>query len=673
MPCPCSLAPLPFKTAGRSSQQANRDLRKILIFNLQHSQDAAAFSSQIPEEEIPRADDLEQLMFSFPGINTLDYDNPPPVAESGLDVTLWHHLHSKHCSLDTPCTKDWISPLCYFRPLHFMLKHGFQAHLQPGSSISDITPHPAAYIHLWKKDENRCNAAFKKLLKSTDLQPIPKPPLIFPLLPAYRKKHIWRFNKFGKDYLPRLASDISTSGGNKIFSPWRLRYLALHAICRIISRGDYLATRDITGFFNRLPAGQLLKTLQCFQDPRSYKSSSKANKEAVDKDEATYLQQQSCMFGHKQLPAWASCVSSELARILHKECIRVGGVLIDDLLFHGPASEGHEKLTQQLSLADDLMKKLGVPPNDKGQEPSTSIVFSGILIDTVEGCFSVDEEQRQYVIQRLSDILKFDHCARKDLESINGSLGWLCFVIHHGRCRRDVIQKACSQETKTTPMSRPLNKQLRWWLELLQKKAFRPAPIWFRDEIQKSLRIQSDASGDHGFGFCTAGFHVTGCWRPELAPIIQHDMFVKELIPVTIAILLFHNVLPNHIFGPALDNAGLASRINCGSCRSPLGRRLLLVIADALWVSDSDIISDWNGRDRPLAQHADNLSKILSDSQWATLQDSPGPPWIFDILIQGGSPIKTVKTSIRIPRLAEALPEHLRHRSKNFRAKMTRR
>ena len=146
--------------------------------------------------------------------------------------------------------------------------------------------------------------------------------------------------------------------------------------------------------------------------------------------------------------------------------------------------------------------------------------------------------------------------------------------------RTQSIQKARSAtRDKTTPISRPLKKQLRWWLELLQNKAFRPAPIWFRDEIQKSLRIQSDASGDHGFGFCAAGFHVTGCWRPELAPIIQHDMFVKELIPVTIVILLFHNVLPRHIFGPALDNAGLASRINCGSCRSPLGRRLLLVIA----------------------------------------------------------------------------------------------
>ena len=673
LPCPCSLSPLPFNTAGRSAHQANRELRKTLIFDLKHSHNNAAFTSPLPNEMIPRADDLEDLMFSFPGLQDLDFDNPPPAAASDLDLPLWKKLHSRHCSMTPPCTEEKINPDCYFRPLFYMLRHGFQAHLHPDGHLYDIKTHPAAYIHLWFQDQKRCEAAFDKLLKSTDLKPIKDPHLIFPLLPAYRKKHIWRFKKFGTDYLPRLASDISTSGGNSIFSPWRLRYLALLALCRVLSRNDYMATRDITGFFNRLPAGLLLKQMQCFQDPSSYKKTSAENKAAVEKGEATFLQQQSCMFGHRQLPAWASCVSSELARILHKECIRVAGVLIDDFLFHSPAAEGPEALAAQLELTDEIMKKLGVPANDKGQGPSTTVVFSGIKIDSVAGTFSVEEEQREYVMQRLSDILSQDHCSRKDLESINGSLGWLCFVIHHGRCRRDVIQRACTADEDKTPISRPLRKQLRWWLEVLENRAFRPSQIWFRNEIQRSLRIQSDASGEQGFGFCAAGFHVTGCWRKSLADLIEHDMLVKELIPVTIAILLFHKVLPCHIFAPALDNAGGTFRLNCGSCKSPLGRRLLTIIADALWVSDSDIIAGWNSRDLPLAQHADDLSKILTALQWKDIQDSQEPPWIFDLIIQSTSPYKTIHTTIRLPRLAESLPSHLRHRSKAYRKRLSRR
>ena len=116
--------------------------------------------------------------------------------------------------------------------------------------------------------------------------------------------------------------------------------------------------------------------------------------------------------------------------------------------------------------------------------------------------------------------------------------------------------------------------------------------------------------------------------------------------------------------GPALDNAGATCRVNCGSCRSPLGRRLLTVIADALWTSNSDIIADWNNREHPLSQHADDLNKIL------TVQDVDEPPWIFDLMIQGGSLQKTVKTSIRIPRLGESLPDYLRHLGQAYRKKL---
>ena len=173
-------------------------------------------------------------------------------------------------------------------------------------SPEDIKPHSPAYVHLWQRDKHRCDAAFEKLIKSTDIKPIDNPTLIFPLLPVYRGKHLWRFERFGTDYLPRITSDITTSGGNKVFLPWRLHYLGLLAIAAVISRGDFLATRDLTGFFNRLPAGKLLRLCQCFQDPRSYADSNSENFNKISKGKAKFLQQQSCMFGHRQLPAWAS-------------------------------------------------------------------------------------------------------------------------------------------------------------------------------------------------------------------------------------------------------------------------------------------------------------------------------------------------------------------------------
>ena len=200
-----------------------------------------------------------------------------------------------------------------------------------------------------------------------------------------------------------------------------------------------------------------------------------------------------------------------------------------------------------------------------------------------------------------------------------------------------------------------------WWLDILSSKAFIPSPIWFRDELQSSILIQSDASGDAGFGFCAAGLHVTGCWSPSLAPLILNDMFVKELLPITIAVLLLTPIYINHIFCSASDNSGVAFRINCGSCRNPLGRCLLTALADSLAASRCHILADWNNREQPHAVHADELSKVLEPYQWTSLIHPSSKPWSFDLIVHELASQEVTHCSIRVPRLAESLPRHLRH------------
>ena len=652
-------------TAGNSAHHVNRQLRKVLSYDLQRNFDRTAFTSVPQENQIPRADDIEALLRSFPGIDKIDYDNiPPPCPYNELDVELWHKMHATHCRATPKCTATTISDCCYFKPFHYMIRYGFQAALRTGCTTADIQPHSPAYIHLWNKDKERCSRAFSKLFKSTHLQPIDNPPLIFPLLPVIKGKQLWRYEKFGTDFNLRLAEDITSSGGNDIFADWKIRYLALFAIGQIIARGDFLATRDITGFFNRLPAGELLRSLQCFQDPRSYGKTPQENNEKVKQGKATFLQQQTCMFGHKQLPAWASCVSSELARILHENTIRVAGVLIDDFLFHGPHQLGKETLEKQLEEADALMTRLGVPPNNKGQQPTQDPVFSGIVINTVSGYMDVEEEQRQYCIQRLKEFIDAQSVATKDLASVNGSLGWLCCVIHQGRCRRDLIQKAADSDSTRidiTTTLRKRKKQLYWWWRILTKKNYRPSPIWFRNEHQDSVLVQSDASGDAGFGFCAAGLHVTGRWSPSIHEFLRNDMFVKKLIPPTIAVLILHQILKGFIFCTGCDNSGVVFRINCGSCRNPVGRKLLETSADALASTHGHMLADWNNREQPRAVHADLLSKILSESEWQNIQSPRQPAWIFNLFIHSIRENKTISANIRIPKLAEALPSHLRH------------
>ena len=61
------------------------------------------------------------------------------------------------------------------------------------------------------------------------------------------------------------------------------------------------------------------------------------------------------------------------------------------------------------------------------------------------------------------------------------------------------------------PITKQLRRQLRWWLHTLSSRAYSPSPIWFRDEQQHSALIQSDASGDQGFGFCARASAGPSC------------------------------------------------------------------------------------------------------------------------------------------------------------------
>lgn len=655
-PCPSPHRHKAFSTAGRTAHQVNRDLRKTLSQDLQRNIDREVFSSHLLPSETPRADDVEALVASYPGRHELEWLSRQEPPNGNMNLKLWRELHANHCRVVPACTKAKINRKCYFYFIHLMLLHGFHPAYAKDKSHHDIKPHSAAYLQLWQKDPRRCKQAFIKLMDSVDLQPILKPALVFPLLPAYRGKHIWRFKKFGTDYLPRLALDICTSGGKEIFEPWSLQFLAVRALFQIVCRGDYLATKDISRYYNRLLASKRLREFQNFQDPRTYASDTRSNETKIRNGEAKFLQQTTCMFGHPQLPAYASCVSSEIARILHNGGARVAGIIIDDFLFHGPKERGIAQFQRELDQAEQTMSDLAVPANDKGHPPAQALTFAGLALETLNGAVDIDEEQRIYMIARIKDILEDGHVMDSTLQSVNGSLGWLCYVATEGRCQRDTFFKATRSGKRKHAISKPMRNQFKWWLSTLELKRYRPSRIWFRDEQQPYLTIHSDASGEAGFGFCAGGLHVSGCWRQSIAQSILNDMFVKELLPITIAVLLLSPIFHQYIFCPTVDNSGVVFRLNCGSCRNPIGLALIKVMSAALAKSDNHLLADWNNREQMIARHADDLSKTVDQHAWRTHAPSTHPPWVFDLVIHELASDKCIQTTIRIPGIWRALP-----------------
>ena len=57
-----------------------------------------------------------------------------------------------------------------------------------------------------------------------------------------------------------------------------------------------------------------------------------------------------------------------------------------------------------------------------------------------------------------------------------------------------------------------------------------------------------------------------------------------------------------------------------------------------------------------MAQHADDLSKVVGSQAWNLHAPKPTPPWVFDLVIHELASDRCVETSIRIPGLSNSLP-----------------
>ena len=625
---------------GSTAGQIQRQLRIQLVEDLKQGSDEAAFvCKQLGIDSVPRADQLELMIAAMPGVAQLEFKGLP--AKSGLDMDEWRKWHATHCSKG--CTKDEISEDCYFKIVHHFLLCGFDPKLCKGMSWKDFKKKYPAYVDMWRGDEERCRAAWKKWTEGSEglmSEPvIEEPDFAVPILPATRSKHKWRYLKYGTPYKIRLCLDLKATGVNESTEDWKFRYKALDDIAASVEQGDWLASVDISRFYLRLPAGENLRKVQWVQDPESYAHNAKLNNKSKRK---AWRQLNAIGFGLKTAPAWASVVSAELVRILKKAGVRVVGCFIDDLLIAGRT----RKLCQRaLNKAISIMQKLGLPANEKTvlpKSPDEGIVFLGVHIRTADMRFTISEEHRVYAMDRVSTVLEQGTATKADLASIAGVLNWISFVFIPGRPRRQIIYDAArlgagGEKSDVVVLEGALLRQLQWWRNALKHANFVGSRIWDMHASPNTLLVTSDASGEDGWGACVAGFHFVGPWPKELQD--EHMLF-KEIVPVTIVIALLSKKLSETVFGVAVDNTGVAFAVNKLSCRDRITLRMLQQITSDLDEGGHTVLGAHIRRHRNT--HTDAMSHALPKYLWNRIVKAfqhgrrvqEGGYWIFPFVAQ---------------------------------------
>ena len=296
----CSNVIASVRLKNMTTPAIRRQLRKRLAESLAAKRKERAFAKVSMFDDRPRVDELEKLVAGYPALSQVDWDAKP--VKSDMNCALWLAYHARHCD---KCTPTAVHKDCYFRLIYHFLRTGFEAPQAPEAEQASKAPH-RAYVGKWKKEEKRCNMAFKKWVReseglmssATDVMPT----FYSPLLPVVREKDKWRHECTGKEYKVRLCLDLKCSGYNERLYDWPFRYRGLDAIAESVQQNDWLAALDISRFYLRLPAGKSLREAQWFQDPSSYSGSTYDNdRRALQR--LRFRQLLAVAFGLKSAPA----------------------------------------------------------------------------------------------------------------------------------------------------------------------------------------------------------------------------------------------------------------------------------------------------------------------------------------------------------------------------------
>ena len=600
-----------------SLSQLQRQLRKALARNLIEGDDEAAFAKACGVDSRPRADDLEGMYENFPYVGDIDWTAPD--VHFGLHMPTWRLYHSFHCRQG--CTRYIVQPHCYFIYLEYFLRTGFEPALEPSAP----TPHDSlhrAYVDMWHDNKSSCERALTKWLESdvTFISPVTSipPASCCALLPVIKARDLWKQHMLGmpKNVKARLCLDLKTSGDNKKTAPWLFRYLVMQLVFACVKPTDYLTVLDIDQFYMRLAAGRRMRRRQWFQDPTSFATSNAANKRQHVSDKL-WRQLLSVAFGWKTAPAYASTVSAELVRILRACGVRAVGTFIDDILI---ASDNKDQADKDVALAILVMAIFKLPANAKQKGPApphVGVPFVGIHIRPVDFSLSITAEYRQYMIERLEQVVKLKHVTYKMLESIAHSLTWLCEVMLRGRPRRAHIFAALARasEGDKIPMRGDLSHQMYWWLHELKSPRAQMIRYW-RIPPTRPLCL-SDASGEDGWAACVMGLHFVGRWpryMRQSSGTSPECMLFMETLPIVVVMAVLAPFLQEKLLCTAVDNAGAAFSINAFNCRDAATRKLMQILVDAVSRHKSWVIAGHGRRHRNT--HTDLMTHAISDALW---------------------------------------------------------
>lgn len=410
----------------------------------------------------------------------------------------------------------------------------------------------------------------------------------------------------------RLTTDNSATGINDAAHSPRFSYPSFKHAVRIMRRHQWLGAVDVGRYFNSFPWAPEMRRLMRFEWC------------------GVLYEYLGLCFGFSVCPYYCSTWSAEFRMWMLAEG-RDCAHMVDDWLFIGPDLAHVIRFCETMG---EILTNCGFYMASEKNVYGQSIKYLGIVFDTVTMTMRIDSIQAKgtrLLLQSCIDRLRNGyHLPETDIRHLAGKLNWFSEIIQSGRLHIqswwDYIRHDRHHPVRHQLLS-TIILDATWWIGILlrweeNKDSWAQYRILSSDELlqdeQSIFYVQSDASGDDGYGFYYGTYQQTdlkyyGTLWDDDRPFSSHAM---EMYSLSTFLSKYGILVRDKILVWISDSTSAVASINKGSCKRPEGRKILSAIFDCCDDLHVELVALWAPRESNiLADYLSHLAVLLGRNE----------------------------------------------------------
>ena len=224
-----------------------------------------------------------------------------------------------------------------------------------------------------------------------------------------------------------------------------------------------------------------------------------------------------------------------------------------------------------------LFHELGISTSaDKDLPPSTSMIFLGILIDTIAMTLSVPASKLTELVQCICSVLRCKQISFHQLQPLLGLLSFVTACVHPAHIFISALLNGLSGLAHSCHLliTPEIHSDLEWWLHFLPH--YNGVSLILPPTFTPHIIVTDacyDGAGGHFGNYC---FH--GQFPTEIRDTSDFDINVKELLAIIVALRLWGPNMAGQCLLLHSDNQDAVLALNNRCSRSPLIQQCLHII-----------------------------------------------------------------------------------------------